>query len=47
MTLDDLKARIEAIEEGYEFFLAYAAQGLVGRPDRQGRRATARLPARL
>ena len=30
MTLDDLKARIEAIEEGYEFFLAYAAQGLVG-----------------
>ena len=30
MTLDDLKARIEAIEEGYEFFLAYAAQGLAG-----------------
>ncbi len=24
----DLKARIEAIESGYEFFLAYAAQGL-------------------
>ena len=26
---DDLKRRIDAIEEGYEFFLAYAAQGLV------------------
>jgi len=25
---DDVKARIDAIEEGYEFFLAYAAQGL-------------------
>jgi hypothetical protein len=25
---DDLKARIDAIEGGYEFFLAYAAQGL-------------------
>ena len=25
---DDLKARIDAIEEAYEFFLAYAAQGL-------------------
>ena len=30
MTLDGLKARIDAIEEGYEFFLAYAAQGLAG-----------------
>ena len=30
MTLDDLKARIDAIEGGYEFFLAYAAQGLTG-----------------
>ena len=30
MTLNDLKARINAIEEGYEFFLAYAAQGLAG-----------------
>ena len=30
MSLDDLKARIDAIEEGYEFFLAYAAQGLAG-----------------
>lgn len=28
MTLDELKARIDAIEESYEFFLAYAAQGL-------------------
>lgn len=28
MRPDDLKARIDAIEEGYEFFLAYAAQGL-------------------
>ena len=28
MPLDDLKRRIDAIEEGYEFFLAYAAQGL-------------------
>ena len=26
----DLKARIDAIEESYEFFLAYAAQGLSG-----------------
>ncbi len=26
-TGDDLKARIEAIETGYEFMLAYAAQG--------------------
>ena len=25
---DDVKSRIEAIEESYEFFLAYAAQGL-------------------
>ena len=25
---DDLKARIDAVEGGYEFFLAYAAQGL-------------------
>jgi len=25
---DDVKARIEAIESSYEFFLAYAAQGL-------------------
>ncbi|MYC92967.1 MAG: hypothetical protein F4205_03680 [Gemmatimonadetes bacterium] len=28
MSPDDLKRRIDAIEEGYEFFLAYAAQGL-------------------
>ncbi len=27
MTSDDLKQRIEAIESGYEFMLAYAAQG--------------------
>lgn len=27
-TTDDVKTRIDAIEEGYEFFLAYAAQGL-------------------
>ena len=27
MTSDDLKQRIEAIEIGYEFMLAYAAQG--------------------
>jgi hypothetical protein len=26
--LDDVKSRIDAIEESYEFFLAYAAQGL-------------------
>jgi hypothetical protein len=25
---DDVKARIDAIEQSYEFFLAYAAQGL-------------------
>ena len=28
VSLADLKARINVIEEGYEFFLAYAAQGL-------------------
>ena len=28
MSIDELKRRIDAIEEGYEFFLAYAAQGL-------------------
>ncbi len=28
MSPDNLKRRIDAIEEGYEFFLAYAAQGL-------------------
>ncbi len=28
MTLEDLKARVDRIEESYEFFLAYAAQGL-------------------
>ena len=30
MTVDDLKARIDHIEEAYEFCLAYAAQGLSG-----------------
>lgn len=30
MTRDDLKSRAELIEEAYEFFLAYAAQGLAG-----------------
>ena len=33
MTSDELKERIEAIETGYEFMLAYAAQGL---PSDQG-----------
>lgn len=28
--VDELKARIETIEESYEFFLAYAAQGVSG-----------------
>ncbi len=28
MSRDEVKARIDAIEEAYEFFLAYAAQGL-------------------
>lgn len=27
---NDVKARIEAVEEAYEFFLAYAAQGVSG-----------------
>lgn len=27
---EDVKARIDAIEEAYEFFLAYAAQGVSG-----------------
>lgn len=30
MTSADLKARIDLIEEAYEFFLAYAAQGVSG-----------------
>ena len=30
MTRSELHARIEAIEESYEFFLAYAAQGVSG-----------------
>jgi hypothetical protein len=30
MSLEDLKSRIDAIEESYEFMLAYAAQGLSG-----------------
>lgn len=29
-TVDELQARINAIEESYEFFLAYAAQGVTG-----------------
>jgi hypothetical protein len=28
LTREELTRRIEAVEEGYEFFLAYAAQGL-------------------
>jgi len=30
MSLEDLKKRIDTIEESYEFMLAYAAQGLDG-----------------
>ena len=30
MTVDDLRRHIDTIEERYEFFLAYAAQGLTG-----------------
>jgi len=30
LTRSELRARIEAIEESYEFFLAYAAQGAAG-----------------
>jgi len=30
MSLEDLKTRIDTIEESYEFMLAYAAQGLEG-----------------
>ncbi len=30
MTVDDLRKHIDTIEESYEFFLAYAAQGLSG-----------------
>ena len=29
-TADELQTRIDAIEESYEFFLAYAAQGVAG-----------------
>lgn len=28
MGIPDIRARVEAVEESYEFFLAYAAQGL-------------------
>ncbi len=28
LALEELRARVDVIEEGYEFFLAYAAQGL-------------------
>jgi hypothetical protein len=38
--LADIKARIDAIEESYEFFLAYAAQGL---STDQGARSGAQL----
>ena len=30
MTVDELRKHIDTIEESYEFFLAYAAQGLSG-----------------
>ena len=30
LTRDELKKRIDAIEESYEFFLAYAARGVSG-----------------
>lgn len=30
MTVEDLRKHIDTIEESYEFFLAYAAQGLTG-----------------
>ena len=30
MTADELRKHIDTIEESYEFFLAYAAQGLSG-----------------
>ena len=30
MTVDELKENIDVIEESYEFFLAYAAQGVSG-----------------
>jgi hypothetical protein len=30
VTVDDLRKHIDTIEESYEFFLAYAAQGLSG-----------------
>ena len=30
MTADELKGHIDVIEESYEFFLAYAAQGVTG-----------------
>ena len=33
MSREDLKARIDIIEDGYEFFLAYAAQGLTDDAD--------------
>ena len=34
-TADELQARIDAIEESYEFFLAYAAQGVAGEQNPQ------------
>ena len=35
MALDDISARCDAIEECYEFLLAYAGQGLSGRENSQ------------
>lgn len=32
LTREELKRRIETVEEAYEFFLAYAAQGVSGEP---------------
>lgn len=44
MTSDDLRERIEAIETGYEFMLAYAAQG---RPTDKGPGAGGRVREHL
>ena len=43
--LDDIGKRCEAVEECYEFLLAYAAQGLPSDQRQRVRRTGSRLPA--
>ncbi len=48
MTRDELQKRIDAIEESYEFFLAYAARGVSGEtPDDEVRQFLQRMDEAL